>query len=60
MLYRHKDGTYTWSMPSPEDAQLSKHLSQEKGLDYIRSYPGIPNDIRQKLLNETSEGFIIT
>jgi hypothetical protein len=57
MLYRHKDGTYTWSTP---DGEESKELTREEGLKYIKNYPGMPKNIRLKLLTEVGEGFIIT
>jgi len=60
MLYRHKDGTFSWSMPGAEEGIKKDRMTRREGLAYIRSLPGIPDDIRKKLLTERGEGFVIT
>jgi hypothetical protein len=56
MLYRLPSGNYRVSSP---DGEHSKDISKEEG-EKILKESGCPEELLNKILSETTEGFVMT
>jgi hypothetical protein len=56
MLYRHPDGSYRASSP---DGEWSKDMTKEEGEEIIRRFRDRDPVLIDKILSETTPGFVI-